>query len=74
MKIELDIPDNIATIINDFLQFQANKPDSISSHGPLDMQTLALMLLQDVYWATERPGSWEGANMRQVLEAHGYFI
>lgn len=30
------------------------------------------MLAEDLYWASRRPGSWEGANMRTVLSSHGY--
>ena len=30
--------------------------------------------MQDVALTISRPGSWEGANMRQVLTAHGYEI
>ena len=29
------------------------------------------LLIDDLKLADERPGSWEGANMRQVLESHG---
>lgn len=43
-----------------------------NSHGPLDVQRLAAMLMQDVALAVRRPGSWEGANMYQVLTSHGY--
>lgn len=32
------------------------------------------MLMQDVAYAVRRPGSWEGANMIQVLMSHGYSI
>jgi hypothetical protein len=40
---------------------------TLSSHGPLDMPKLAAMLLQDVALMVQRPGSWEGANMAQVM-------
>ena len=32
---------------------------------------LMQMLVEDVVQAAERPGSWEGANMLQVLTCHG---
>ena len=38
----------------------------------LTLESLTQMLLQDVVYAMRRPGSWEGANMIQVLQSHGY--
>jgi hypothetical protein len=32
------------------------------------------MLLQDVALMMQRPGSWEGANMAQVMSSHGYSL
>jgi hypothetical protein len=43
-----------------------------SSHGPLTLTKLAQMLLEDAALVVTRPGSWEGANMMQVLQSHGY--
>jgi hypothetical protein len=43
-----------------------------NTHGKLDLTTLATMLLEDVALADRRPGSWEGANMLQLLSSHGY--
>ena len=37
-------------------------------YSPRDMVEI---LVDDLKLADERPGSWEGANMRQVLECHG---
>jgi hypothetical protein len=34
-------------------------------------QEMIELLIDDLKLADERPGSWEGANMRQVLESHG---
>lgn len=31
-------------------------------------------LKEDVMYAATRPGSWEGANILQVLVCHGFFI
>ena len=43
--------------------------------GPLSerysAQEMIELLVHDLKLADERPGSWEGANMRQVLESHG---
>jgi hypothetical protein len=43
-----------------------------STDGPLTIESLAAMLLEDVALSVRRPGSWEGANMAQLLAAHGY--
>ncbi|MFS2023848.1 hypothetical protein [Massilia sp. CT11-137] len=43
-----------------------------TSHGELDVQGLLMMLVQDAAATNTRPGSWEGSNMQQVLDAHGY--
>jgi hypothetical protein len=40
---------------------------------PLDAATLIEILKDDVILAVERPGSWEGFNMLQVLTSHGLF-
>lgn len=45
-----------------------------SSHGRLTLATLLEMLLEDAALVVTRPGSWEGANMAQVLQSHGYLL
>jgi hypothetical protein len=40
---------------------------------PVDAKALLETLKEDVILAVNRPGSWEGANMLQVLIAHGFF-
>jgi hypothetical protein len=63
MKITIEISDDDAKHIKQFLDAA---PDQ-GSHGKLTMKTLAQMLMQDVALAVRRPGSWEGANMDNVL-------
>jgi len=72
MKIEIEITDQDAALIEQFLD--ENQTGECNSHGPLDMIVLAGMLLQDVALAVRRPGSWEGSNMSQVLSSHGYTV
>ncbi|MEC9358628.1 MAG: hypothetical protein VX836_12270 [Pseudomonadota bacterium] len=68
--ITIEVSDEDAALI------EAELPDinrgEANSHGPLDLQKLAAMLIEDVTLAIRRPGSWEGANMSQVLASHGY--
>jgi len=40
---------------------------------PISARVLLDTLKEDVILAVERPGSWEGANMLQVLQSHGFF-
>lgn len=46
--------------------------DGATTHGKLDVPRLLAMLAEDVAMTNTRPGSWEGANMQQVLDSHGY--
>ncbi len=41
---------------------------------PVTAGELLAIFKEDVVYAVERPGSWEGANMLVVLESHGFFI
>jgi hypothetical protein len=70
MKIEIEIDDEDAALIEEFLS--RNQTPEGTTHGVLDIRGLARMLLEDVAIAEVRPGSWEGANMITVLQAHGY--
>jgi hypothetical protein len=46
--------------------------DGATTHGKLDVPRLLAMLAEDTAMTNTRPGSWEGANMQQVLDSHGY--
>ena len=39
---------------------------------PISARVLLDTLKEDVILAAKRPGSWEGANMRDVLRCHGF--
>lgn len=43
-----------------------------TTHGKLDVSGLLAMLADDAAMTNSRPGSWEGANLQQVLDSHGY--
>jgi hypothetical protein len=70
MKLRIEISDENAALIAALLELM--NQSAFNSHGPLDLKLLAQMLLEDVALAARRPGSWEGANMLQVLRSHGY--
>lgn len=70
MKIEIEITEQQFALIETMMD--ENQAKEGNSHGPLDLFVLLEMLLEDVAMTVSRPGSWEGANMRQVLTSHGY--
>lgn len=72
MKLRIEVADEDVALITVVLE--ASQRGDFNSHGPLDMKRLARLLLEDVALAVRRPGSWEGANMLQVLRSHGYQI
>ena len=71
-KFTVDVSEGDLKLIERGLD-RMNRNDG-NTHGPLDLQRLAGMLLEDVALAVRRPGSWEGANMGQVLSSHGYSL
>lgn len=72
MQVTVEIPDEDAKLIQQLLDALDDSSEAFNSHGKLDIATLTRMLLEDVALAWRRPGSWEGANMTQVLSSHGY--
>ncbi len=72
MQIIVDIPDDDVKLIQQLLD--SFTEDEFNTHGKLDLQMLAGMLLEDAALAWRRPGSWEGANLLQVLSSHGYQV
>ena len=72
MQITVEVSDDDVKLIQQLLDSFAE--DEFNTHGKLDLPKLAGMLLADVGLAWRRPGSWEGANMHQVLSSHGYQV
>ena len=48
--------------------------NSFTSHGPLTVDGLIAMLVEDAAMVISRPGSWEGSNMERVFAGHGYQV
>ncbi|MDA8154576.1 MAG: hypothetical protein M0003_17985 [Acidithiobacillus sp.] len=73
-RIQVEIDDQTAADLVDLVkQINADAgPDPFNSHGPLTVRKLAAMLLEDAGMVINRPGSWEGSNMADVLRCHGY--
>lgn len=54
---------------------QSNKwREGFTSHGDLTPSKLLGMLAEDAGMVISRPGSWEGANLAQALQSHGYEV
>lgn len=70
-RFVVEIPLADAELIRLLLEHVPDDPKACS-HGLLTIEQLAAMLLEDVALSVRRPGSWEGANMAQVLSSHGY--
>lgn len=57
---------------SDFVHVHGHRAES--THGPLTVEKLATLLLEDVALTMRRPGWWEGANMATVLGSRGYVV
>jgi hypothetical protein len=71
MQITVNVSVRDLELIQIFLDTTQGRTDGCT-HGQLDLARLVNMLLQDVALMMRRPGSWEGSNMTQVMQSHGY--
>ena len=76
MKIEIEISDEDGALLREALARAENPSETggFNSHGDLTLEGLGAMLLEDAVLAVRRPGSWEGAHMRNLIRAHGYVL
>ncbi|BBU33452.1 hypothetical protein BTHE68_71860 (plasmid) [Burkholderia sp. THE68] len=77
VKIELDLPDDVYTglvLVAQACSVADQQREGATTHGALDARALLAMLAEDAAMTHSRPGSWEGANMLQVLTSHGYSL
>ena len=76
-RIEIEVSDETAAQLAELAArcTEIDKErDGGTSHGPLAIESLVAMLVEDAAMVITRPGSWEGSNMHTVLTAHGYEI
>lgn len=74
-EITIDIAEDTIALLADLVRTctRADRArDGATTHGPLTVPTLVAMLAEDAAMIISRPGSWEGANMANVLSSHGY--
>ena len=50
------------------------RKEGLTSHGALTLSKVLAMLAEDAAMVISRPGSWEGSNMAQVFQSHGYEV
>jgi hypothetical protein len=72
VRISVDVPQEDAELLALFLEHCNPEMIQHCTHGPLSVERLIVLLLEDVALAVRRPGSWEGAHMSELLAAHGY--
>ncbi len=76
-RISIDILDMKAANFRELATSctQSNKPrEGVTSHGDLTPSKLLAMLAEDAGMVISRPGSWECANLDQVLFSHSYEV
>ncbi|WP_454764049.1 hypothetical protein [Cupriavidus campinensis] len=76
-RISVEISDATAADLRELATrcTQSNKlRDGFTTHGDLTPSKLLAMLAEDAGMVISRPGSWEGANLAQVLLSHGYEV
>ncbi len=76
-RISIEISDMTAANLRELATrcTQSNKlREEFTSHGDLTPSKLLAMLAEDAGMVISRPGSWEGANLAQVLLSHGYEV
>jgi hypothetical protein len=70
VKVTAEIDADTAALVNKFVALNQH---SHNSHGPMTVDKLVRMLLEDVAAAVRDGGdSWQGAHMALVLDEHGY--
>lgn len=67
-----DVYNHLVTVV-DHCNRADDENGGATTHGKLDIPRLIAMLAEDAAMTNSRPGSWEGANLQQVLESHGYY-
>jgi len=70
IEIDAQLAVNLDSLVDQINARAGSEP--FNSHGHLTVKKLAVMLLEDAGMVISRPGSWEGANMADLLRCHGY--
>jgi hypothetical protein len=72
-KVSAEMSAETLTLVRRFVALNAN--NARSTHGPMTIERLAEMLLDDVAAAVRDGGNtWQGCHMALVLREHGYEV
>lgn len=69
MKIQVEIAEREAALVR---LFTTSTSEDDNTQARLTVESLVIMLLEDVALMLQRPGCWEAESMRQLLSSHGY--
>jgi len=72
IALSRDVYNNLLAVVDSCNQAHDSN-EGATTHGRLDIPGLLGMLAEDAAMTNTRPGSWEGANLQQVLDSHGYY-
>ena len=75
MKVTIEITEKTAAELAELVKLCTEidaEREGATTHGPLTVERLLVMLADDAGMVISRPGSWEGSNMATVLSSHGY--
>ena len=73
--INVEVSDELAARLDEVAKLCTEADQAragATTHGALTASTLLAMLAEDAGMVISRPGSWEGVNMKNVLDSHGY--
>ena len=68
IKVTVELPAETAVLVNKFLLLNQRPP----GHGPMTVEKLVTMLLEDVAAAERDNTTWQGGHMALALSEHGY--
>ncbi len=74
-QVSVEVSDDLAARLDELANLctRADQArEGATTHGSLTASALLAMLAEDAGMVISRPGSWEGVNMKNVLDSHGY--
>jgi hypothetical protein len=69
IKVTVELPAEATALVNKFVAINQH---SQNSHGPMTMDKLVTLLLEDVAAGVRDGDTWQGCHMMLVLTQHGY--
>jgi hypothetical protein len=69
VTLSVTLPADTAALVQEFI---SHNQHSNNSHGPMTLETLVRLWLEDVSAAVRDADTWQGAHAALVLSCHGY--